>query len=99
LCRRNGLVRPDPRITLYPFTSHRGETALINGRCLYYYDTVSSAAQQQGNALLLVLIGIIVVWINHRSMFQNENGITAVILPAENEYTNVKLLSLKENSI
>lgn len=28
----------------YEYTNHRGETVMINGQGLYYYDTVSSAA-------------------------------------------------------
>jgi hypothetical protein len=42
----------------YPFTSHRGETVMINGRGLYYYDTVSSAAQQQGNDVVTLFVAI-----------------------------------------
>jgi hypothetical protein len=42
----------------YPFTSHRGETVMINGRGLYYYDTVSSAAQQQGNDVVTLFIAL-----------------------------------------
>jgi len=42
----------------YPFTSHRGETVMINGRGLYYYDTVSSAAQQQGNDVVTLFVAL-----------------------------------------
>jgi hypothetical protein len=42
----------------YPYTNHRGETVTINGRGLYYYDTVSSAAQQQGNDLVTLVVGL-----------------------------------------
>jgi len=42
----------------YPFTSHRGETVMINGRGLYYYDTVSSAAQQQGNDVITLFVAL-----------------------------------------
>ena len=42
----------------YPFTSHRGETVMINGHGLYYYDTVSSAAQQQGNDIVTLFVGL-----------------------------------------
>lgn len=42
----------------YPFTSHRGEAVMINGRGLYYYDTVSSAAQQQGNDVVTLFIAL-----------------------------------------
>lgn len=44
--------------TPYPFTSHRGEEVMINGRGLYYYDTVSSAAQQQGNDVVTLFVAI-----------------------------------------
>ena len=52
-----GLFDPTPGAP-YPFTSHRGETVLINGRGLYYYDTVSSAAQQQGNDLVTLVVAV-----------------------------------------
>ena len=42
----------------YPFTTHRGETVMINARGLYYYDTVSSAAQQQGNDVVTLFVGL-----------------------------------------
>ncbi|MBA3072014.1 MAG: hypothetical protein FP831_00260 [Anaerolineae bacterium] len=42
----------------FPFTSHRGETVMINGHGLYYYDTVSSAAQQQGNDVVTLFVGL-----------------------------------------
>ncbi len=42
----------------YSFTTHRGENVLINGRGLYYYDTVSSAAQQQGNDFVTLFIAL-----------------------------------------
>lgn len=42
----------------YPFTSHRGETVMLNGHGLYFYDTVSSAAQMQGNDLVTLVVGL-----------------------------------------
>ncbi len=42
----------------YPFTNHRGETVMINGRGLYYYDTVSSAAQQRGNDVITLFVAL-----------------------------------------
>jgi hypothetical protein len=42
----------------YPFTNHRGETVMLNGHGLYFYDTVSSAAQMQGNDLIALVIGL-----------------------------------------
>lgn len=42
----------------FEVTSHRGQTALINGHGLYFYDTVSSAAQMQGNDLITLIVGL-----------------------------------------
>ncbi|MCP4429027.1 MAG: hypothetical protein GY803_31465 [Chloroflexi bacterium] len=42
----------------YPYTNHRGESVMINGYGLYYYDTVSSAAQMQGNDLVTLVVGL-----------------------------------------
>jgi hypothetical protein len=42
----------------YPYTNHRGETVMINGHGLYFFDTVSSAAQMQGNDLITLVVGL-----------------------------------------
>ncbi|MCL4869790.1 MAG: hypothetical protein KJ063_12555 [Anaerolineae bacterium] len=42
----------------YAYTNHRGETVMINGHGLYYYDTVSTAAQMQGNDLITLVVGL-----------------------------------------
>lgn len=42
----------------YSFTSLRGESVMINGRGLYFYDTVSSAAQQQGNDIVTLFVAL-----------------------------------------
>ena len=42
----------------YPYTNHRGETVMINGHGLYYYDTVSTAVQMQGNDLITLVVGL-----------------------------------------
>jgi len=42
----------------YEYTNHRGETVMINGQGLYYYDTVSMAAQQQGNDVITLVVGL-----------------------------------------
>ncbi len=42
----------------YPFTNHRGETVMLNGHGLYFYDTVSSTAQMQGNDLITLVVGL-----------------------------------------
>ncbi len=54
----------------YDYTNHRGETVMINGHGLYYYDTVSTAAQMQGNDLITLVVGLpllaISVWLAFR---------------------------------
>jgi hypothetical protein len=52
-----GLFDPTPGQP-FSFTNHRGETVLINGSGLYFYDTVSSAAQMQGNDLITLVVGL-----------------------------------------
>jgi len=52
-----GLLDPTPGEP-FPYTNHRGETVMINGSGLYFYDTVSSAAQMQGNDLVTLAIGL-----------------------------------------
>jgi hypothetical protein len=42
----------------FEYTNHRGETVTINGRGLYYYDTVSTAAQEQGNDVITLVVGL-----------------------------------------
>jgi hypothetical protein len=42
----------------YSYTNHRGETVMINGHGLYYYDTVSTAAQMQGNDMITLVVGL-----------------------------------------
>ncbi len=42
----------------YAYTNHRGESVVINGKGLYYYDTVSTAAQMQGNDLVTLVVGL-----------------------------------------
>ncbi len=42
----------------YAYTNHRGETVMINGHGLYFYDTVSSAAQMQANDLITLVLGL-----------------------------------------
>lgn len=54
----------------YPFTSHRGETVMINGHGLYYYDTVSSAAQQQGNDVVTLFVAIPLLVVATRMAFR-----------------------------
>ena len=42
----------------YAYTNHRDEHVMLNGRGLYYYDTVSMAAQQQGNDIITLFVGL-----------------------------------------
>ncbi len=42
----------------YAYTNHRGETVILNGQGLYYYDTVSMAAQQQANDAVMLGLGL-----------------------------------------
>jgi len=42
----------------YSYINHRGESVMINGQGLYYYDTVSMAAQAQGNDLITLVVGL-----------------------------------------
>mgnify|MGYP001266104283 CR=1 FL=1 len=42
----------------YPWTTVRGETVMINGHGLYFYDTVSSVAQMQGNDIVTLFVGL-----------------------------------------
>lgn len=54
----------------FPHTNHRGESVMINGSGLYYYDTVSSAAQQQGNDLVTLLVGLPLLGVSTRLAFR-----------------------------
>ncbi len=54
----------------YPFTSHRGESVMINGRGLYYYDTVSSAAQQQANDVVTLFVALPLLAVTTRMAFR-----------------------------
>ena len=42
----------------FSLTNFRGEAVMINGRGLYYWDTVSSAAQMQANDLVMLVMGL-----------------------------------------
>lgn len=42
----------------FAYTSLRGEQGMINGRGLYFFDTVSSAAQMQANDLVALVLGL-----------------------------------------
>ena len=42
----------------FPFTSLRGETVMIRGHGLYFYDTVSSSSQEIGQDATTLIVGI-----------------------------------------
>lgn len=67
----------------YLFTSHRGETVMINGHGLYYYDTVSSAAQQQGNDVITLFVAlpllVISTWMTLRGSLRGQLLLTGTI--------------------
>jgi hypothetical protein len=54
----------------YPLTSFRGEPVTINGRGLYFYDTLSSAAQMQGNDLITLIVGLPLLALSARLAFR-----------------------------
>jgi hypothetical protein len=67
----------------YAFTSHRGETVMINGHGLYYYDTVSSAAQEQGNDIVTVFVALpilaIFTWLAWRGSLRGQLLLTGTV--------------------
>lgn len=54
----------------FEFTNHRGETVMINGRGLYFYDTVSMTAQQLGNDFILLVVGLPLLVISTTLVFR-----------------------------
>lgn len=67
----------------YPFTSHRGETVMLNGHGLYFYDTVSSTAQMQGNDLITLVVGlpllVISTWLAFRGSLRGQLLLTGTL--------------------
>lgn len=67
----------------YEHTNHRGETVMINGQGLYYYDTVSSAAQQQGNDVVTLTVGLpllaISTWLAFRGSLRGRLLLTGTL--------------------
>jgi len=67
----------------YSYTNHRGETVMINGHGLYYYDTVSFTAQQQGNDLVTLAVGLpllaISTWLAFRSSLRGHLLLTGTL--------------------
>jgi hypothetical protein len=77
-----GLLKQTPG-QAYTFTSHRGETVMINGHGLYYYDTVSSAAQQQGNDIVTLFVAlpmlVVSTWLAFRGSLRGRLLLTGII--------------------
>lgn len=67
----------------YPFTSLRGEEVTINGRGLYFYDTLSSAAQMQANDLVALVLGLpllaISTWLAFRGSLRGRLLLTGTL--------------------
>jgi hypothetical protein len=67
----------------YEYTNHRGETVMINGRGMYFYDTVSSAAQQQGNDVVTLTVGLpllaISTWLAFRGSLRGRLLLTGTL--------------------
>lgn len=67
----------------YEYTNHRGETVTINGRGLYFYDTVSTAAQEQGIDVVTLLVGlpllIISTWFAFRGSLRGQLLLTGTL--------------------
>ena len=67
----------------FVFSNHRGETNIINGHGLYYFDTVSSAAQMQGNDLVTLVVGlpllIISTWLAMRGSLRGRLMLTGTL--------------------
>jgi hypothetical protein len=67
----------------FSYTNHRGETVMINGHGLYYYDTISMAAQQQGNDLVTLVVGLpllaISTWLAFRGSLRGRLLLTGTL--------------------
>ena len=67
----------------YAYTNHRGETVMINGHGLYFYDTISMAAQQQGNDLVALVVGLpllaISTWLTFRGSLRGRLLLTGTL--------------------
>lgn len=67
----------------YEYTNNRGETVMINGQGLYYYDTISMAAQQQGNDLVTLVVGLpllaISTWLAFRGSLRGRLLLTGTL--------------------
>lgn len=77
-----GLVDQTPG-SPYAYTNHRGETVMINGHGLYFYDTVSMAAQAQGNDVVTLFVGLpilaISTWLAFSGSLRGQLALTGVL--------------------
>ncbi len=67
----------------YLYTNHRGETVMINGHGLYYYDTASMADQAQANDLITLFIGLPILaissWLAFRGSLRGQLLLTGTV--------------------
>ncbi len=67
----------------YSYTNHRGETVMLNGNGLYFYDTVSSTAQMQGNDLITLVVGLpllaVSAWMTFRGSLRGRLLLTGTL--------------------
>ena len=67
----------------YPYVNHRGESVMINGQGLYYYDTVSTAAQAQANDLITLVVGlpllVVSTWLAFRGSLRGRLLLTGTL--------------------
>jgi len=42
---------------------------------------------QPWDTLIFVIVAVVIVWLNRRSMFRREDGVTAVLMPEESGVT------------
>jgi hypothetical protein len=67
----------------YSYTNHRGETVMLNGHGLYFYDTVSSTAQMQGNDLITLVVGlpllVVSTWLAFRGSLRGRLLLTGTL--------------------
>lgn len=81
----------------YPYTNHRGETVMLNGHGLYFYDTVSSAAQMQGNDLITLTVGLplltIAAWLAFRGSLRGRLLLSGTLGFFLYTYTSMSMLA------
>lgn len=85
----------------YSHTNHRGETVMINGHGLYYYDSVSSAAQQEGNDLVTLTVGlpllVVSTWLAFRGSLRGRLLLTGTLGFFLYTYLSMSMLTAYNN--